>query len=93
MSSNQSHNEFGPLKRLRSIPRLVNFGLAARLEADDDWGIWPIQPDHYRLWDMIKGKELSRHIHGQKGRFDAKLHLAEMLALIGPPTPEVTQQY
>ncbi|KAF7179707.1 hypothetical protein CNMCM7691_008756 [Aspergillus felis] len=107
--------DFGPLKSLRSIPQLVDFGLATRLEEDDDWGVWPIQPDHYRapevilgngwqmpadiwnlgvlLWDMIEGKELFRHIHDQQGRYDAKLHIAEMMALLGPPPPAVIQRY
>ncbi|KAJ5401281.1 uncharacterized protein N7487_007177 [Penicillium crustosum] len=111
----QSHNNFGPLKSPRSIPQLVDFGLATRLEEDDDWGVWPIQPDHYRapevilgngwqmsvdiwnlgvlLWDMIEGKELFRHIHDQDGRYDAKLHIAEMIALLGPPPPEIIQRY
>ncbi|OBT44936.1 hypothetical protein VE00_04746 [Pseudogymnoascus sp. WSF 3629] len=111
----QSRSDFGPLKSLKSIPQLVDFGLATRLEEDDDWGIWPIQPDHYRapevilgngwqmpadiwslgvlLWDMIEDKELFRHIHDQEGRYDAKLHIAKMIALLGPPPPEVIQRY
>ncbi|OBT98311.2 hypothetical protein VE01_03095 [Pseudogymnoascus verrucosus] len=111
----QSRSDFGPLKSLRSIPQLVDFGLATTLEEDDDWGIWPIQPDHYRapevilgngwqmpadiwnlgvlLWDMIEGKELFQHIHDQEGRYDAKLHIAEMIALLGPPPPEIIQRY
>ncbi|KAH8691546.1 kinase-like domain-containing protein [Talaromyces proteolyticus] len=111
----QSRNNFGPLKSLRSIPQLVDFGLAVRLEEDDDWGVWPIQSDHYRapevilgngwqmpadiwnlgvlLWDMIKGKELFRHIHDQKGQYNAKLHVAEIIALLGPPPPEIIQRY
>ncbi|CAG8345324.1 unnamed protein product [Penicillium salamii] len=35
----QSRNDFGPLKSLGSIPQLVDFGLATRLEEDDDWGV------------------------------------------------------
>ncbi|KAH3274350.1 hypothetical protein KXV19_007347 [Aspergillus fumigatus] len=111
----QSRNDFGPLKSLRSIPQLVDFGLATRLKEDDDWGVWPIQPDHYRapevilgngwqmpadiwnlgvlLWDMIDGKELFRHIHDKEGRYDARLHIAETIALLGPPPPEVIQRY
>ncbi|RAL15370.1 putative protein kinase [Aspergillus homomorphus CBS 101889] len=111
----QSRNDFGPLKGLRSIPQLVDFGLATRLEEDDDWGVWPIQPGHYRapevilgngwqtpadiwnlgvlLWDMIEGKELIQHIHDQQGRYDAKLHIAEMIALLGLPPPEIMQRY
>lgn len=51
----QSRNDFGPLKNLKSIPQLVDFGLATRLEEDDDWGVWPIQPDHYRAPEVILG--------------------------------------
>ena len=51
----QSRNNFGPLKSLRSIPQLVDLGLATRLEEDDDWGVWPIQPDHYRAPEVILG--------------------------------------
>lgn len=51
----QSRNDFGPLKSLRSIPQLVDFGLATRLEEHDDWGVWPIQPDHYRAPEVILG--------------------------------------
>jgi hypothetical protein len=50
-----------------------------------------LMPD--QLWDMIEGKELFRHIHDQEGRYDAKLHIAEMIALLGPPPPEVIQRY
>ncbi|KAJ5875930.1 uncharacterized protein N7529_001514 [Penicillium soppii] len=45
------------------------------------------------LSDMVEGKELFRHIHDQKGRYDAKLHVAEMIALIGSPPPGVIQRY
>ncbi|GKZ69739.1 hypothetical protein AnigIFM50267_004964 [Aspergillus niger] len=111
----QSRNDFGPLKSLRSIPQLVDFGLATKLEEDDDWGVWPIQPDHYRapevilgigwqmpadiwnlgvlLWDLTEGKELFQHIHNKQGRYVAKLHMAEMVALLGPPPPEIMQRY
>lgn len=51
----------------------------------------PLIPD--QLWDMIEGKELFRHIHNQQGRYDAKMHIAEMIALLGPPPPEVIQRY
>jgi hypothetical protein len=46
-----------------------------------------------QLWDMIDGKELFRHIHDQEGRYDARLHIAETIALLGPPPPEVIQRY
>ncbi|KAI9373394.1 kinase-like protein [Aspergillus egyptiacus] len=111
----QSRNDFGPLRILRSIPQLVDFGLATRLKEDDDWGVWPIQPDHYRapevimgngwqmptdiwnlgvlLWDMIEGKELFQHIHDQQGRYDAKLHMAEMTALLNSRLCKTVKEY
>ncbi|RJE21282.1 Protein kinase domain protein [Aspergillus sclerotialis] len=110
-----SYNDFGPIKNLRSIPQFVDFGLAIRLEEEDDWGVWPIQPDHYRapevilgngwqtptdvwnlgvlLWDLVGGGELFRHIHDKQRHYDAKLHVAEMIALFGPPPPEVIERY
>lgn len=51
----------------------------------------PLMPD--QLWDMIEGKELFRHIHNQEGHYDAKLHIAEMIALLGPPPPPILQRY
>ncbi|KAJ6004950.1 hypothetical protein N7540_012749 [Penicillium herquei] len=111
----QSRRDFGPLKGLQSIPQLVDFGLATRLPENDDWGVWPIQPDPYRapevilgngwqmeadiwnlgvlLWDMIAGKELFQHIYDQEGRCDPKLHIAEMIALLGTPPPEIVKRY
>lgn len=51
----QSRDDFRPLKSLKSIPQFVDFGLATRLEEDNDWGVWPIQPDHYRAPEVILG--------------------------------------
>ncbi|KAJ5609130.1 hypothetical protein N7528_009697 [Penicillium herquei] len=92
----QSRTDFGPLKGLQSIPQLVDFGLATRLPENDDWGVWPIQPDPYRapeLGDMIAGKPLFQHIHDQEGRYDPRMHIAEMIALLGAPPPEVIKRY
>lgn len=51
----QCSSDFGPLKNFISIPQLVDFGLAITLPEDDDWGVWPIQPDHYRAPEVILG--------------------------------------
>lgn len=49
-------NDFGPLTSLRNIiPQIADFGLSMRLECEDDWGIYPIQPDHYRAPEVILG--------------------------------------
>ena len=42
---------------------------------------------------MIEGKELFQHIHDQQGHYNARLHIAEMIALFGPPHPGVIQRY
>ncbi|KAK9320294.1 kinase-like domain-containing protein [Lipomyces orientalis] len=103
------HNDFGPLRKVKNIPKIVDFGLSTRLDCQDDWGIYPIQPDHYRapevilgcgwkmsadiwnlgilLWDIIQGKELFYQVHDTQGHYDAKAHLAEIIALLGPPPP------
>lgn len=46
-----------------------------------------------QLWDMMEGKELLQHIHDHQGRYDAKLHIAKIIALFGPLPPEVIQRY
>ncbi|OJD18837.1 CMGC/SRPK protein kinase [Emergomyces pasteurianus Ep9510] len=107
------HNDFGPLRGLRSIPKIVDFGLATRLNGQNDCGVYPIQPDPYcapevllgcgwkmsadiwnfGLWDIIQGEELFREVHDKEGRYDAKAHLAEMIALLGPPPPNLIARY
>jgi serine/threonine protein kinase len=51
----RSHNEFGPLRKVKNIPKIVDFGLSTRLDSEDEWGIYPIQPDHYRAPEVILG--------------------------------------
>ncbi|EER39738.1 protein kinase [Histoplasma capsulatum H143] len=85
-----SHSDSRPLRK------------SARLDDQDDWGIYPIRPDHYRapevvlgcdwkvstdIWNL--GKELFRQVYDAQGHYDAKAHLAEMIALLGPPHPEL----
>ncbi|RAK95101.1 putative serine/threonine-protein kinase [Aspergillus ibericus CBS 121593] len=116
------HNDFGALdgrdiKNL--IPKLVDFGLATRLDkpstrdgmVGQQLGVYPIQPDYYRapevilgcgwdfkadiwnfgvlLWNILGSKELFQQVHDPEGHYDAKSHLAEMIALLGPPPAEL----
>ncbi|QSS55585.1 protein kinase [Histoplasma capsulatum var. duboisii H88] len=37
------------------------------------------------LWNILGSMELFQQVHGTKGQYDAKSHLAEMIALLGPP--------
>lgn len=51
----QCRNDFGPLRKVNNIPKIVDFGMSLRLDAEDDWGIYPIQPNHYRAPEIILG--------------------------------------
>ncbi|EFR00913.1 CMGC protein kinase [Nannizzia gypsea CBS 118893] len=105
------HNDFGPLRKLRNIPKIVDFGHSVKFDSEDDLMIQPIQPDHYRapevilgcgwgmstdiwnlgvlLWDIFENKELFRLVYDANGQYNAKGHLAEMIALLGPPPPDL----
>ncbi|QKX62035.1 uncharacterized protein TRUGW13939_09191 [Talaromyces rugulosus] len=105
------HNEFGSLKNLNAIPQIVDFGSANKLDAENKYGIYPIQIDYYRapevilgcgwrmsadiwtlgtlLWELIESEKLFRQVHDKDRSYNAKAHLAEMIALLGPPPPEV----
>ncbi|GIK04877.1 hypothetical protein Aspvir_008975 [Aspergillus viridinutans] len=37
------------------------------------------------LWNILGSRELFQQVHDTNGRYDAKSHLAEMIALLGPP--------
>ncbi|OAX80504.1 CMGC/SRPK protein kinase [Emergomyces africanus] len=109
------HNDFGTLRNLRNIPKIVDFGSANRLDSQNHCGIYPIQPYPYcapevilgcgwetsadiwnfgvLLWDIIPQKELFRQVRDKEGRYDAKAHLAEMIALFGPPPPKLIARY
>ncbi|PYH76633.1 CMGC protein kinase [Aspergillus uvarum CBS 121591] len=104
------HNEFGPLRKARNIPKIVDFGSAIKLNPDAKC-IWPIQPHHYRapevilgcgwntgadiwnmgvlLWNLLQGRNLYTQVYDVHGYYSAKSHLAEMIALFGPPPPEM----
>ena len=41
-----------------------------------------------KLWNILGSKELFQQVLDTNGQYDAKSHLAEMIALLGPP-PEV----
>lgn len=49
----QSHNDFGPLRSLYTLPKIADFGLAQRSTPQPQ--IHPIQPDHYRAPEVILG--------------------------------------
>ncbi|PGG98867.1 CMGC/SRPK protein kinase [Polytolypa hystricis UAMH7299] len=105
------HNDFSPLKRLQNLPKIADFGLAARLDNREDIGIYPIQPGHYcspevilgcgwtfstdiwnlgvLVWDLVERTELFRCVHDSQSCYDGKAHLAEMIALLGPPPKEL----
>ncbi|OJJ52302.1 hypothetical protein ASPSYDRAFT_164905 [Aspergillus sydowii CBS 593.65] len=50
---------------------------------------WDFKADIWNLgvllWNILGSKELFQQVHDTNGRYDAKSHLAEMIALLGPP--------
>ena len=38
-----------------------------------------------KLWNILGNKELFQQIYDKNGHYNAKLHLGEMIALLGPP--------
>lgn len=41
------------------------------------------------MWNILERTELFKQVHDTHGRYDAKSHLAEMIALLGPPPQEL----
>ncbi|KAM5429530.1 hypothetical protein McanMca71_003141 [Microsporum canis] len=109
------HNNFGPLKKLMNLPKIVDFGLARQLVGPNYIETHPIQPDHYRapevilgcgwsfsadiwnlgllVWDIFERKELFSQVRDHRGHYDAKAHMAEMIALLGPPPKALITRY
>ena len=42
-----------------------------------------------KFWNILGSKELFQQIYDTNGQYDAKSHLAEMIALLGPPPREL----
>ncbi|KAA6414730.1 MAG: hypothetical protein FRX48_01480 [Lasallia pustulata] len=50
---------------------------------------WTYSADIWNLgvliWNLMENKDLFRHIRSSQGAYDPRAHLAEMIALLGPP--------
>ncbi|OCL03204.1 CMGC protein kinase [Glonium stellatum] len=101
-----SHNDFGPMKSFRVLPKIADFGLAQTGDSSEPLR-FPIQPPLFHapevllgtswtysadiwnlgvlIWNMMEGKDLFKHIRSSKGDYDVRAHLAEIIALLGPP--------
>lgn len=52
----RSHSDFGSVRNIRRIlPKIVDFGGSIKFDREEEWGIYPIQPDHYRAPEVILG--------------------------------------
>ncbi|CAI7633752.1 unnamed protein product [Penicillium glandicola] len=45
-----------------------------------------------KVWNIIEGTELFTLVEDANGRYDPKSHLAEMIALLGPPPKEILER-
>ncbi|KAJ5212603.1 uncharacterized protein N7498_004249 [Penicillium cinerascens] len=98
----RSHKEFGPLRTSRNIlPKIVDFGGSTRFHCQDE-GAYILYNQitiarlrlSLALWDIIQGKELFSQVHDLQGNYQAKAHLAEMIALLGnPPQDLITRSH
>lgn len=44
------------------------------------------------IWNLMEGKNLFTRIHTDRGEYRSQLHLAEMIALLGPPPQELPRR-
>ncbi|TKA70545.1 hypothetical protein B0A49_05806, partial [Cryomyces minteri] len=108
-----SHNDFGPLRSLHTLPKIADFGLAQKVDSSH-FQLHPIQADHYRapevilgagwncsadiwnfgvmMWNLVEKKYLFQNIGSSEGVYSAQAHLAEMIALLGPPPRELLER-
>lgn len=42
----------------------------------------------YKIWDLFEGRKLFRGIDPEHGVYRGRAHLAEIVAVLGPPTLE-----
>ncbi|KAL1983368.1 hypothetical protein VTN96DRAFT_10427 [Rasamsonia emersonii] len=86
-----SHNDFGSLRSYNILPKITDFGLAQIQQEPGQLNRHPIQPDHYRAPEVILGAGWAYgvDIWNLGVMVCAAAHLAEMIALLGPPPKEL----
>ncbi|KAJ5627156.1 hypothetical protein N7528_004583, partial [Penicillium herquei] len=95
-----SHGNYGaivPKDFHNMMPKIANFGDGIRMKQARagvptiPLGIYPIQPMQYRAPEVILGcrESLFQKAEDKHGQYDAKAHLGEMIALLGPPPTEL----
>ncbi|ODM24055.1 hypothetical protein SI65_01645 [Aspergillus cristatus] len=93
------HNDFGLLNSFEDVksmaPKIVDFGSAMRLEKEATLGCgWDHSSDIWMLgiltWNFIERMELFEH-YIPNDTYCARYHLAEMIALPGPPPEELIE--
>ncbi|KAL8830149.1 MAG: hypothetical protein Q9170_005870 [Blastenia crenularia] len=45
-----------------------------------------------QIWNLMENKDLFRNIHSSRGEYSGQAHLAEMMALLGPPPKELLRR-
>ncbi|KAJ7735712.1 kinase-like domain-containing protein [Mycena metata] len=74
------------------LPVLGDFGEA---RCGEQRHTQDVQPDKYRspeIWDMFEGGSLFSGFDPEHGTYRGRAHLAEMIALMGPPPPSFVAQ-
>ena len=42
-----------------------------------------------KIWNLLEKKDLFRQVHTGQGKYSGQAHIAEMIALLGPPPKEL----
>ena len=42
-----------------------------------------------KIWNLLERKDLFTQVHSSLGKYSAQAHIAEMIALLGPPPKEL----
>ncbi|PWY93951.1 CMGC protein kinase [Aspergillus sclerotioniger CBS 115572] len=88
-----SHNDFGPLRSFYILPKITDFGLAHHQGTSSVLNRHPIQPDEYRAPEVILGAGWTYSADiWNLGLLSPAAHLAEMIALLGPPPAELKRR-
>ncbi|KID83605.1 protein kinase domain protein [Metarhizium guizhouense ARSEF 977] len=72
-----SQGNFGPLQGSRLLPKLADFNLAFPGPA---------------MWNLMEGISLFDRPAGEDGEYDAHVHLAQMVSLLGEPDEELIKR-
>ncbi|KAL4888613.1 kinase-like domain-containing protein [Aspergillus ambiguus] len=86
------HNDFGDTRSYYILPKITDFGVAHHQGASSVLNRHLIQPDDYRAPEVIGTTRPISQAHNDDSSYNPAAHLAEMIALRGPPLKELLRR-